>query len=68
VLRAYLPEEASDDAIAAAVDKAMAETGAASPKDMGKLMKAAIAALQAAGTPADGRKVSEAARRRLGAG
>ena len=66
VLRGYLPAEASDEAIAAAVETAVAETGAASPKDMGKVMKAALAALQAAGTPADGRKVNEAARRRLG--
>ena len=44
----------------------MKETGAASPKDMGKVMKAALAALQAAGKPADGKRVSEAARQRLG--
>jgi hypothetical protein len=66
VLRSYLPQEASDDEIAAAVDKAVAETGAATPKGMGKVMKAALAALQAGGKPADGRKVSEAARKRLG--
>ena len=66
VLRAYLPQEASETDIAAAVEKAVAETGAASPKDMGKAMKAALAALQAAGKPADGRKVNEAVRRRLG--
>ncbi len=68
VLRSYLPPEASDEDIAAAVDKAMAEVGATSPKDMGKVMKAALAALQAAGKPADGKKVSEAARQRLGVG
>jgi uncharacterized protein YqeY len=66
VLRAYLPQEASDGEIAAAVDQAVKETGAASPKDMGKVMKAALAVLQAGGKPADGKKVSEAARRRLG--
>ncbi len=66
VLRAYLPQEASDEEIAAAVEHAVKETGAASPKDMGKVMKAALAALQAAGKPADGKKVSDAARRRLG--
>jgi len=66
VLKAYLPEEASDADVAAAVEKAVAETGASSPKDMGRVMKAALAALQAAGKPADGRRVNDAARRRLG--
>jgi uncharacterized protein YqeY len=66
VLRGYLPQEASDAEIADAVEQALAQTGAASPKDMGKVMKAALAALQAAGRPADGKRVSEAARKRLG--
>jgi len=66
VLKGYLPQEASDADIAAAVEAAVAETGAASPKDMGKVMKAALAALQAAGKPADGKKVNEAVRKRLG--
>ena len=66
VLRAYLPQEASDADVAAAVEAAVAETGAASPKDMGKVMKAAMAALQAMGKPVDGKKVSEAAKKRLG--
>ena len=66
LLKSYLPAEASEADIQAAVEKAVAETGAASPKDMGKAMKAALAALQAAGKPADGRKVNEAVRRRLG--
>jgi hypothetical protein len=66
VLRAYLPQEASDADLAAAVEKAVAETGAVSPKDMGKVMKAAMAILAAAEKPADGKKVSEAARKRLG--
>lgn len=66
VLRSYLPREASEEEIAAAVEKAVAETGASSPRDMGKVMKAALAALQAGGKPADGKKVNEAARKRLG--
>jgi uncharacterized protein YqeY len=66
VLRGYLPAEASDADIAQAVERAVAETGASSAKDMGKLMKAALAALQASGKPADGRRVNEAARKRLG--
>jgi uncharacterized protein YqeY len=67
VLKSYLPAEATDADIEAAVEKAVAETGASSPKDMGRVMKAALAALQASGRPGDGKKVNEAVRRRLGA-
>ncbi len=66
LLKSYLPAEASEADIQAVVEKAVAETGAASPKDMGKAMKAALAALEAQGKPADGRKVSDAMRKRLG--
>jgi len=64
VLNAYLPESASDDEIAAAVAAAITETGAAGPKDMGKVMKAVMAGL--AGKTVDGKKVSEAVKARLG--
>lgn len=64
VLDAYLPAAASDDEIAAAVKAAVAETGATTAKDMGKVMKAAIAAL--AGKTVDGKKVNEEVRRSLG--
>ena len=65
VLRDYLPQEASAAEIERAVEEAAKATGATSPKDMGRLMKAALQALQAAGKPADGKKVNEAVRRRL---
>jgi uncharacterized protein YqeY len=68
VLKAYLPDEASEAEIDKAVEKAIAETGASSAKDIGKAMKAALAHLQAGGKPADGKKVNDAVRRRLGAG
>jgi uncharacterized protein YqeY len=68
VLKAYLPDEASEAEIDKAVEKAIAETGASSAKDIGKAMKAALAQLQAGGKPADGKKVNDAVRRRLGAG
>lgn len=64
VLDAYLPAAASDDEIAAAVAAAMTETGATTAKDMGKVMKAAMAALT--GKTVDGKKVNEAVRRSLG--
>ena len=66
VLKGYLPQEASEADVAAAVEKAVSETGALSVKDMGKVMKAALAVLAADGKPADGRKVNEAVRKRLG--
>ena len=65
VLEQYLPPAASAEDIDAAVAEAIAETGAASPKDMGKVMKAVMPRL--AGRNADGRAVNEAVRRKLGA-
>jgi uncharacterized protein YqeY len=63
LLKVYLPAEVADEEIAAAVEKAVAETGATSPKDMGKVMKAALAALAAGGKSADGKRVNEAVRK-----
>jgi uncharacterized protein YqeY len=65
VLRGFLPQEASPAEIDAAVEAAVAEIQAASVKDMGRVMKAALAALQASGKPVDGKKVNEAVRKRL---
>jgi uncharacterized protein YqeY len=65
VLDAFLPPAASAADIDAAVAAAIAETGATSPKDMGKVMKAVMPRL--AGKTADGRAVNEAVRRSLGA-
>lgn len=65
-IEAYLPQSASDDEIAAAVEAAVAETGASSMKDMGTVMKAAMANL--AGKSADGKKVSEAVKNKLSGG
>ena len=63
VLETYLPPAASDDDIAAAVEAAVSETGATTPKDMGRVMKAAMARLT--GKTADGKRVNEAVRARL---
>ena len=64
ILEQYLPQAASREEIEAAVAAAISETGAASMKDMGKVMKAAQAAL--AGKNADGRTVSEIVKAKLG--
>jgi uncharacterized protein YqeY len=63
ILNGYLPAAASDEEVAAAVAAAVADTAATSAKDMGKVMKAAMAAL--AGKTVDGKKVSDAVKARL---
>ena len=63
-IEAYLPQGASREEIESAVAAAIAETGAGSIKDMGKVMKTAQAAL--AGKNADGRTVSEIVKAKLG--
>jgi uncharacterized protein YqeY len=63
VLETYQPPSASDAELAAAVDAAVASTGATSAKDIGKVMKAVMAAL--AGKRVDGRRVNELVRARL---
>jgi hypothetical protein len=62
MIEAFLPAAASESEIAAAVEAAIAETGASTPKEMGKVMKVAIEKL--AGR-AEGGDVSRIARERL---
>lgn len=64
VLETYLPPAASAADIEAAIGEAIAETGASSTKDMGRVMKAVMGRL--AGRAVDGKAVNEAVRRRLG--
>jgi hypothetical protein len=63
VLERYLPPSATEAEIDDAVAAAIAETGATSAKDIGKVMKAVMPKL--AGKHADGRAVNEAVRRKL---
>src|ERR1051325_7532056 len=62
IIEEYLPAAASEDDIQQAVAAAIQETGAASIKDMGKVMKATMARL--AGKTADGSKVSQLVKER----
>jgi uncharacterized protein YqeY len=62
-LERFLPPAADEAAIKAAIEAAVAETGAAGPKDMGKVMKAVMARL--AGQSVDGRVLSESVKKRL---
>lgn len=63
VIEEYLPAAASQADIVEAVSKAIEETGATSMRDMGAVMKSALAALT--GKTVDGKAVSEAVKARL---
>ena len=63
VLERYAPPAASAEEIASAIDQAITETGASSPKDMGRVMKAVMSAL--AGKTVDGKAVNELVRKKL---
>jgi uncharacterized protein YqeY len=63
ILETYLPPAVSEDDLERAVTDAVAQTGASGPKDIGKVMKAVMAAV--AGRTVDGKKVNELVRRKL---
>ena len=64
-LEVYLPPPVDPAEIERAVGEAIAEAGATSPKDLGKVMKAVMPKL--AGRAVDGRTINEVVRRKLGA-
>jgi uncharacterized protein YqeY len=63
VLESYLPPAADPALIERAIAQAIAETGATSPKDLGRVMKAVMARL--AGQSVDGKMVNELVRKTL---
>lgn len=63
ILEAYLPAGASDADMSAAIEAAIAETGANSPKAMGAVIKGAKARLE--GRTVDGKVLSDRVRERL---
>jgi uncharacterized protein YqeY len=63
LIEAYLPQQLSDEELAALVEAAIAETGAAERKQMGQVMSALMPKV---GGRADGKRVSAAVRDRLG--
>ena len=63
IIEEYLPAAASEEDIRRAVEEAVAETAAASMKDMGKVMKATMARLS--GKSADGSRVSQLVKEKL---
>lgn len=62
LISSYLPQELGDDELRTLVADAVAETGATSPKDMGRVMQAVIAK---ADGRADGKRVSGLVREAL---
>jgi uncharacterized protein YqeY len=66
VLEAYLPPAADPATIERAIVEAIAETGATSPKDMGRVMKAAMPKL--GGLSVDGKAVNELVKKKLAGG
>jgi len=62
-LKTYLPTQLTPEETAAAIDLAISETGAASPKEIGKVMQAVMARHKGR---IDGKLVNELARQRLG--
>jgi uncharacterized protein len=63
IIETYLPQSASQEEVDQAVAAAISETGASSMKEMGGVMKAAMAKL--AGKSADGKMVSETVKAKL---
>jgi uncharacterized protein len=62
IISSYMPAQLSDDELQAIVGDAVAESGAASPKEMGKVMSLVMAKVQGR---ADGKRVSEFVREKL---
>ena len=62
LIASYLPEQLSDDELAAIVGDVVAETGAASPKEMGRVMSAVMPRVQGR---ADGKRVSALVKEKL---
>ena len=63
IIEEYLPAGASDAEMAKAIEDAIVETGANSPKQMGAVIKAAKAKLE--GKTVDGKILSDRVRERL---
>ncbi|NLV32294.1 MAG: GatB/YqeY domain-containing protein [Acidobacteria bacterium] len=65
VIETYLPAAVGEGEMDETIEAVIAETGAASPRDMGKVMKGCMARF--AGRPVDGARLSERVKARLGA-
>src|SRR5262249_17720279 len=66
LIEAYLTKGMGEEEIAAAVKATIAEMGSPTIKDMGTVMKNAMARLQATGARVEGKTVSEIVKKQLG--
>ncbi len=64
LIETYMPAAATDEQMQAAVEAALAETGASGPKQMGQVIAAARTRL--AGKRIDGKRLSDLVKSRLG--
>ncbi len=65
ILKDYMPEEISEEEIAAAVEAAIEASGAESLKDMGRVIGQAMKALKETGKTVDGSTVSAMVKQKL---
>src|SRR5229473_521648 len=65
LIESYLPKAAAEAEVVAGVKAVIAEMGSPTMKDMGTVMKQAMARFSAAGMRVDGKMVSEAVKREL---
>ncbi|MGD0511963.1 MAG: GatB/YqeY domain-containing protein [Terriglobales bacterium] len=65
IIEAYMPKAAGDEEIVAGVKAVIAEMGSPTIKDMGTVMKNAMARFNGAGLRVDGKQVSDAVKREL---
>ncbi|MGK7899843.1 MAG: GatB/YqeY domain-containing protein [Hormoscilla sp.] len=63
IVEEYLPRQLSDEEVGAIIDEIIAQVGASSPKDMGKVMGPAMQQLKG---QADGKKVQQLVKAKLG--
>lgn len=63
IIEEYLPKQLSDEEVRAVVDQIVAQVGATSPKDMGKVMGPVMQQLKG---KADGKKIQELVKVKLG--
>jgi len=65
LIESYMPKAAGEEEVTATVRAAIAEMGTPTMKDMGTVMKNAMAKFAASGTRVDGKLVSEIVKREL---
>jgi uncharacterized protein YqeY len=66
LIEAYLPQAMGEEEITAVVKATITEMGSPTMKDMGTVMKNAMAKLQATGARVEGKTVSEIVKKQLG--